>query len=180
VTPNATHRPVACATQRDFVPGIAALDQQHPNMRLGFPAGQPYICSVHENSTLNQTFNMEPFMSLRLPLYDGDSFLRAGPQWRETSPAGTMTTDSTPEIVHRVTSGDAQIARLDPFTIEAKARALRAQEISRLLKSFVRFLGTRIEHARRRREESRLAGAQSIGEIENRLRESEQSKLVRA
>jgi hypothetical protein len=68
----------------------------------------------------------------------------------------------------------------DTFEIERRARALRAAAIRSTLISFWSWVERSFESARRRRDEEYLARAQSIVELEARLRKLERSgQLVR-
>jgi hypothetical protein len=68
----------------------------------------------------------------------------------------------------------------DSFEIERRARALRAAAMRSTLVSFWSWVERSFEAARRRREEDYLARAQSIVELETRLRRLERSgQLVR-
>ena len=63
----------------------------------------------------------------------------------------------------------------DSFEIERRARALRAAAMRSMLVSFWNWVERSFEAARRRRDEEYLARAQSIAELETRLRKLERS-----
>ena len=108
-------------------------------------------------------------MKLATPLYEGDSIIRAGP-----APAKTtgQREDSTPEFVQRnVLSGMKKI--------EAGARVERAAMVALYARRLWRWLATQLDGARRSHEEAFLAQADSLAEVERRIRELERRSLMR-
>jgi hypothetical protein len=120
-------------------------------------------------------------MRFETPMYDGDSIIRLGPQARPTAPEATIAVDSTPKMVHRkIELPVAEPFVFDSFEIERRARALRAAAMRSALVSLWSWIERSFENARRRREEEYLARAQSVVELEARLRKLERSgQLVR-
>jgi hypothetical protein len=123
-------------------------------------------------------------MKFSAPMYDGDSIIRPGPEAPTEAPEGVIATHSTPKMVRRkidqVDLPDTGPVVFDSFEIERRARALRAAAMRSALISFWSWVERSFEAARRRREEQYLARAQSIVELEARLRKLERSgQLVR-
>ena len=113
-------------------------------------------------------------MRFATPMYDGDSIIRPGPEASPEAPEAVIATDSTPKMVHR----KIDLPKVDPlvfdsFEIERRARALRAAAMRSALISFWSWVERLFETARRRRVEEYLARAQSVGELETRLRKLE-------
>jgi hypothetical protein len=107
-------------------------------------------------------------MKLRPPLYDGDSFLRSGPEVC----SATEQTHSTPDVVHCTANGVP--LKVDDIKVAVTAaRALRANSILRFAQALVVALGDRIARARRRSDDAYLARAKTLGELEDRLRHLE-------
>jgi hypothetical protein len=114
-------------------------------------------------------------------MYDGDSIIRPAPKVREeTLDSG----DSTPKMVRRKITPVAPMGAstepylaepfvIDTFGIERRARALRAAAVRSALVSFWSWVERLFETSRRRRVEGYLARAQSIAELEARLRKLE-------
>jgi hypothetical protein len=113
-------------------------------------------------------------------MYDGDSIIRPGP---DASPEVLPKAHSTPEMVHRKTRSEeperaagpyaAEPFVIDTFEIERRARALRAAAIRSALVSLWSWVERSLEAARRRRVDDYLARAQSVAELEARLRKLE-------
>jgi hypothetical protein len=93
-------------------------------------------------------------------------------------------------MVHRKIQSDAPARAVEPyaaepfvidtFEIERRARALRAAAIRSALVSLWSWVERSFETARRRRVEEYLARAQSVAELEERLRQLERGgHLVR-
>jgi len=120
-------------------------------------------------------------MRFATPMYDGDSIIRPGPEAQPTAPKAVIPVDSTPKMVHRkIELPKAEPMVFDSFEIERRARALRAAAMRSALISFWSWVERSFEAGRRRREEQYLARAQSIVELEARLRKLERSgQLVR-
>ena len=115
-------------------------------------------------------------MRFATPMYDGDSIIRPGPEASAEAPEAVIPTDSTPKMVHRtIELPKADPMVFDSFEIERRARALRAAAMRSMLISFWSWVERSFEAARRRREEEYLARAQSIVELEARLRKLERS-----
>lgn len=113
-------------------------------------------------------------MRFATPMYDGDSIIRPGPEAQSTAPETVTESDSTPKMVHRkVAPSKDDPMVLDSFEIERRARALRAAAVRSALISFWSWVERSFETARRRRVEQYLARAQSIAELEARLRKLE-------
>jgi hypothetical protein len=114
-------------------------------------------------------------------MYDGDSIIRPGPEVQPTAQKAVIPADSTPKMVHRkIVLPKTEPMVFDSFEIERRARALRAAAMRSTLVSFWSWVERSFEAARRRREEDYLARAQSIVELETRLRKLERSgQLVR-
>jgi len=110
-------------------------------------------------------------VKLQFPLYEGDSIIRYGPTTSPEPVAGRQQAHSTPKILQRSSTAATTHRRaLDIPEIEARARALRAAAIAGLASRAWTWLGTYFERARRRRDEEYLARAQSLAELEHRLR----------
>jgi len=119
-------------------------------------------------------------MKYAIPMYDGDSIIRPGPEPKTETPVAVIRTHSTPEMVQRKTSSSAEPQRVDIADIERQARALRAATVRAALASFWAWVERSFETARRRRVEDYLARSQSVAELEARLRQLERgSHLVR-
>ena len=120
-------------------------------------------------------------MRFATPMYDGDSIIRPGPDTLSAALKAVTTTDSTPKMVRRkIALPRAEAMVFDSFEIERRARALRAAAMRSALIGFWSWLERSFEGARRRREEAYLARAQSIVELETRLRKLERNgQLVR-
>ena len=120
-------------------------------------------------------------MRFRTPMYDGDSIIRPGPEVQPTASKPVIPADSTPKMVRRkIDLPKAEPVVFDSFEIERRARALRAAAMRSALISFWSWVERSFETARRRREEEYLARAQSVAELEARLRKLERSgQLVR-
>jgi hypothetical protein len=114
-------------------------------------------------------------------MYDGDSIIRPGPDPESVTSEAPVPTHSTPKMVHRkIALPTSDPVVFDSFEIERRARALRAVAMRSALVSFWRWVERSFENARRRREEEYLAHAQSVAELETRLRKLERSgQLVR-
>jgi hypothetical protein len=115
-------------------------------------------------------------------MYDGDSIIRRGPVAEIESPTSTAEAYSTPEMMHRnkVAAPAAEAPRFDAFAVERQARQLRAQAIQAYAAGLWSWIGRSLDNARKRREEAYLARAQSVAELEARLRKLERSgELVR-
>lgn len=119
-------------------------------------------------------------MRFATPMYDGDSIIRWG---ADASPEGPDKADSTPEMLQRKIPLEAPVRVAGPYTaepfvidafeIERRARALRAAAIRSALVSFWSWVERSLEAARRRRVDDYLARAQSVAELEARLRKLE-------
>ena len=107
-------------------------------------------------------------MRLATPLYDGDSIIRPAPESART--IGKQD-DGTAKFVQR----NAPLGR----EIEAAARAERAAAVALYARRFWRWLAARLDGARRSHEEAVLAQAQSLSEVERRIRELERGSLRR-
>jgi hypothetical protein len=120
-------------------------------------------------------------MRFATPMYDGDSIIRPGPKTPNEAPEPVTTTDSTPKMVQRkIALPKAEPMVFDSFEIERRARTLRAAAMRSALVGFWSWVERSFEAARRRREEAYLARAQSIVELETRLRKLERNgELVR-
>jgi hypothetical protein len=120
-------------------------------------------------------------MKLAISMYDGDSIIRRGPETQIEPVKATIKAKSTPIMVQRkMTPAEAEPFAFDRFEIERRARALRAAAVRSALVGFWGWLERSFENARRRREEEYLARAQSVAELEARLRKLERSgQLVR-
>jgi hypothetical protein len=108
-------------------------------------------------------------------MYDGDSIIRPGPEAQPTTPEVALKADSTPEMVQRNTLPGADPVAFDGFELERRARALRAAAIRSALVGFWAWVKRSTATARRRRAEEYLARAQSIAELETRLRKLERT-----
>ncbi len=120
-------------------------------------------------------------MKFSLPMYDGDSFIRRGSEPESDLLETQIQGDSTPEMLQRkITPPEPEPMVFDRFEIERQARALRAAAIRSAMASFWNWVERSFETARRRRTEEYLARAQSVPELETRLRQLERgAKLVR-
>lgn len=120
-------------------------------------------------------------MKFSLPMYDGDSFIRHGSEPESDLLESPIQTHSTPEMLQRkIDLPEPAPLAFDSFEIERRARALRAAAIGSAMASFWSWIERSFETARRRRTEEYLARAQSITELEARLRELERGgPLVR-
>ena len=115
-------------------------------------------------------------MKFAAPMYDGDSIIRPGPEAQSTLPEAASKADSTPEMVQRkIALPGADPVAFDGFELERRARALRAAAIRSVLVGFWAWVKRSTETARRRRAEEYLARAQSIAELETRLRKLERT-----
>ena len=112
------------------------------------------------------------------PLYEGDSVLRSGPVFSEDTASGSKETPGAAEIVQRATAPEALEDGLDLQTIDARARALRAEAIRAWMARLGERLSQWLESARRRRDEEYLARSQSHAELEARMRELERRGYV--
>ncbi len=113
-------------------------------------------------------------MRFQLPMYEGDSFLRPGPEADSRTLKSPQEPHSTPEMLQRkIAPVEADLLVLDHFEIERRARALRAAAIRSAAASFWGWVERLFETARRRRVEEYLAGARSVAELEARLRKLE-------
>jgi hypothetical protein len=119
-------------------------------------------------------------------MYDGDSIIRSGPEAQPSAPETSPEANSTPEMVQcKITPSEPQQQPLaaapyaaepfviDTFEIERRARALRAAAMRSALVSLWSRVERSFETARRRRVEAYLARAQSVAELEARLRKLE-------
>jgi len=107
-------------------------------------------------------------MKLKAPLYEGDSIIRRGPEPAEMTGSNE---DVTPKIVQR----NARYVR----EIEARARTERAAAVALHARRFWRWLAAQLDGARRSHDEAYLAQAQSLSELERRMRELERGSLMR-
>jgi hypothetical protein len=113
-------------------------------------------------------------MRFRTPMYDGDSIIRRGPEAQPEAPKAEIKVDSTPKMLQRkITSQKTEPPVVDIFEIERRARALRAAAMRSALVSFWSWVERFFERARRRRDEEYLSRAQSVAELEARLRRLE-------
>lgn|SRR5512134_1949192 len=125
-------------------------------------------------------------MRFATPMYDGDSIIRWGPEAQSSAPETSLEADSTPKMVQRkmrpskprqkplaAAPYTAEPFVIDTFEIERRARALRAAAMRSALVSLWSWVERSFETARRRRVEAYLARAQSITELEARLRKLE-------
>jgi hypothetical protein len=103
-------------------------------------------------------------VKLATPLYEGDSIIRPGP---------TAWADSVGEVHDTADFVQRDSASVDLAKIEARARVLRAAAVADYLARAWDWLGGQLDRARRRREEEYLARAQSLAELEDRLRKLE-------
>ncbi len=116
-------------------------------------------------------------MKLQLPLYEGDGIIRHGPTTSPGPVAGHPKADSTPRVLQRnIALVSTAVTALDIAEIEARARALRAAAIADFAGRAWSWLGTYFERARRRRQEEYLARAQSLADLEHRLRKLERQR----
>ncbi len=112
-------------------------------------------------------------MKYAIPMYEGDSIIRRGPEPKIEAPKAVISTDSTPEMLQRKINSPAESLTVDTVAIERQARALRAAAVRSTLASFWSWVERVFETARRRRIEEYLARAQSVAELETRLRKLE-------
>ena len=108
-------------------------------------------------------------MKLSTPLYEGDSIIRRGP---EPADATGSREDSTSIFVQR---NDPSARK----KIEAEARAARAATVALCTRRLSRWLAAKLDRARRGHEEAYLAQADSLSEVERRMRELERGSLMR-
>jgi hypothetical protein len=109
-------------------------------------------------------------------MYDGDSIIRPAPVADPALPEVASKADSTPEMVRRkITLPGSDPMAFDGFELERRARALRAAAIRSALIGFWAWVKRSTQTARRRRAEEYLARAQSIAELETRLRKLERT-----
>jgi hypothetical protein len=118
-------------------------------------------------------------------MYDGDSIIRPGPEAQSSTQNDGLRADSTPQLLRRkMTASEprppapaqpyaAEPVVIDTFEIERRARALRAAAMRSALVSFWSWVERALEAARRRRVDAYLARAQSVAELEARLRKLE-------
>jgi flagellar biosynthesis regulator FlaF len=132
-------------------------------------------------------------MRFATPMYDGDSIIRPGPEAQPSALETTLEVNSTPEMVHRKIAPSepkreplaaapyaAEPFVIDTFEIERRARALRAAAMRSALVSLWSWIERSFETVRRRRVEEYLSRAQSVAELEARLRKLERGDdLVR-
>ena len=114
-------------------------------------------------------------MKLSLPMYDGDSIIRRGPTTEIESPSSSITINSTPELMHRNKAAPKLAEASGVHAVERQARRLRARALQAYAAGFWRWIGRSLANARNRREEAYLADAQSVAELETRLRKLERS-----
>ena len=115
-------------------------------------------------------------MKFETPMYDGDSIIRRGPEAQPEAPKAEIKVDSTPKMLQRkIILQRTESPVVDNFEIERRARGLRAAAMRSALVGFWSWVERFFETARRRRDEEYLARAQSIAELEARLRELERS-----
>ena len=107
-------------------------------------------------------------MKLATPLYEGDSIIRRGPE-----PA--RTTGSERDLTLKIVRCNAPSVR----EISARADVERGATVARYLGRFWRWLAVQLDGARRSHEEAFLAQAQSLSEVERRIRELERASLMR-
>lgn len=119
-------------------------------------------------------------MKFAVPMYDGDSIIRPGPEPETEVPQAVIPSNSTPEMLQRKIIPSSELQEVDIAEIERQARALRAATVQSALVSFWSWAERFFETARRRRMEEYLARSQSIAELEARLRRLErEGNLVR-
>jgi hypothetical protein len=115
-------------------------------------------------------------MRFATPMYDGDSIIRYGPEAQPEAPDAEIKVDSTPKMLHRKTEPHkAAPLVVDTFEIERRARTLRAAAMRSAVVTFWSWLKRATETARRRRAETYLARAESVVELEARLRKLERT-----
>ncbi len=120
-------------------------------------------------------------MKYEFPMYDGDSIIRRGPGIRTEPEEHPSAANCNSIMVHRsMPLREADPLAFDAGDVERRARALRAAAVRSAFVGFWTWLERSLENARKRREEEYLARAQSIAELEARLRRLERSgQLVR-
>lgn len=119
-------------------------------------------------------------MKYAIPMYDGDSIIRPGPEPKTEAPEAVIPSHSTPEMVQRKISPPTEAQKVDFAEIERQARALRAAAVRAAFASFGSWVERFFETARRQRVEEYLARSQSVAELEARLRKLERGgHLVR-
>src|SRR5215475_9101276 len=107
-------------------------------------------------------------MKLTTPLYEGDSIIRRGPEPAKTTSAER---DLIPEIVRRNVPSVREVS--------ARADVAKGATVAQYVGRFWRWLATQLDGARRSHEEAFLAQAQSLSEVERRIRELERGSLMR-
>jgi hypothetical protein len=113
-------------------------------------------------------------MKFSLPMYDGDSFLRYRSQNESEALRSVVEADSTPEMLHRkIRAPQPELPVFEHAEIDRQARALRAAALRDIAVSTWRWVERVFATARRRRAEEYLARAQSVAELESRLRKLE-------
>jgi len=119
-------------------------------------------------------------MKYAIPMYEGDSIIRRGPEPQIEAPEAATSSDSTPEMLQRKITPAADPQRVDLAEIERQARALRAAAVQSAFASLWSWVERFFETARRRRIEEYLARSQSVAELEARLRKLESGgELIR-
>jgi hypothetical protein len=119
-------------------------------------------------------------MKFAMPMYEGDSIIRPGPEAQNQAPAAGIQGDSTPKMLQRKITPPAAPPKVDIAEIERQARALRAAAVQSALASLWSWVERFFESARRRRVEEYLARSHSVAELEARLRKLERDgDLVR-
>jgi hypothetical protein len=104
-------------------------------------------------------------MKLRLPLYEGDGIIRPAPEVGAPAEKSSGATENSADFVRRTTTVQQDVNRL-----EATARKTRGSVVAAFMKTLLDALAARLEGVRYRRIENYLKSAQSLAEIESRLR----------
>ena len=122
-------------------------------------------------------------MKFAIPMYDGDSIIRRGPEAQNEAPEEVISGDSTPEMLQRKihpSRAETETITVNTFELEREAGVLRTAAIGSALVRFWSWVERLFETGRRRRVEEYLARAQSVAELEARLRKLERGDhLVR-
>jgi hypothetical protein len=108
-------------------------------------------------------------MRLTAPLYEGDSLIRSGPAYGESTPGvPTKPGEAKPETA----------IELDVAEIEARARTLRAAYVGAWLGRLWERFEAWLEKGRRDREEAYLAQAENLADLEARMRKLERDGYI--
>ena len=115
-------------------------------------------------------------MRLSAPLYDGDSIIRPGPS-AQTAPSEPLVEAEVGRGIVRRSMDAIDTVTMDPWTIERRAKVLRAAFIRSLFKSFYDRLSRWFDRREMAEREEYLAASQNLAELEARMRRLERRGL---